>query len=259
MVIRMMRWTASSLVLALGLGCAGPAVAASTQQGGLPDAGLKAVVIHRLGDAAAKPIEHPRLHKGRDGEKQPHGQNREAAEHRAYSDAAAVLGLTVEELQEQLKSGKSLADIAASKGISKKKLISGLTAKTSARLDEAVKSGKLTADTATRLQEKLADKWTERVDVKGLAFAPNPKGPHREHRQMMAGQFTRIAAIIGISKDELEKRLAEGKSLAEIALAEGISRETLIARIKEDLTPVLEKMIDAKRPAKPNPASVPKS
>lgn len=252
-----MRWTACGLALMLGLGSMGSAAAADIKGRSNPAAAPTAAV-NLSGEATGqRPVEHPRSHPNKEGERSHPRHDRAAAENRAYTDAAAVLGVSVEELQEQLKQGKSLADIAASKGMSKDKLVQALTAKTAARLDAAVKSGKLAADTAGRLKEKLADKWTERVEMKGFAFAPNHG--NREHRQMMAGQFTRIAAMIGISKEELEKRLNEGKSLAEIAEAEGISRQTLIARIKEDLTPVLEKMIDAKRPARTNPAPAGKS
>lgn len=258
MAMHRMKWTACGLALTLGLGSMGSAAAASIKVGSNPAVASTTASIVSGEELTHRPVEHPRSHQDKMGEQRHPRHDRQAAEHRAYSDAAAVLGVTVEKLQEQLESGKSLADIAASKGMSKEKLVQALTAKTAVRLDEAVKSGKLPADTVGRLKEKLADKWTERVEMKGFAFAPKPHG-NREHRQMMAGQFTRIAAMIGISKEELEKRLNEGQSLAEIAQAEGISRQTLIARIKEDLTPVLEKMIDAKRPARTNPAPADKS
>ncbi|MCL6457104.1 MAG: hypothetical protein K6T85_03770 [Gorillibacterium sp.] len=181
-----------------------------------------------------------------------HRSDGSAGEHRSYVDAAAVIGLTVDELKEQLKSGKSLADVALEKGITKDKLIVELTTKTTVRLDEAVKNGKMTKETAERLKSKLADKWTKRVETKGLTFAD--KGPKHDGRMhKMGGQFARIAAIIGISKDELDKQLQEGKSLAEIASAHGITRDELIAKIKEDLTPMLEKMIDAKHATKTEP------
>jgi len=54
---------------------------------------------------------------------------------------------------------------------------------------------------------------------------------------------------LGMSEQELANQLRSGKSLAEIAQARGISREQLISKIKEQMTPMIERMIDKKSAA----------
>ncbi|MBC8080234.1 MAG: hypothetical protein H7X86_07800 [Gorillibacterium sp.] len=244
------KWIVGGLALTLALGGGGMIYAAESSE--VLSTGIIQAQPMSNASTVLNPEEKPRegMMDSRHSLKMgAHSSDRSAGEHRSYADAAAVLGLTVDELKEQLKTGKSLADIAIDKGMTKDKLIEELTAKTTVRLDDAVKSGKMTIGTAERLKKRLVDKWAERVEIKGLAFVEiGPMHEQRMHR--MGGQFAHIAAIIGISKDELNKQLQEGKSLAEIASAHGIPRDKLIAKIKEDLTPMLEKMIDAKRVTK---------
>ena len=61
------------------------------------------------------------------------------------SDAVAkVLGLTAEELRVELKTGKSLADIAEAKSVDIEKVKAAITADVKAHLDEEVASGEHT-------------------------------------------------------------------------------------------------------------------
>lgn len=92
--------------------------------------------------------------------------------------AARVLGVTVAELRTALESGKSLADVASSKGISKATLIGKLTAAAKAHLAEAVKSGELTQAQADARLDKLKSRITDVVERKGLPLRPG----HGERR-----------------------------------------------------------------------------
>jgi hypothetical protein len=70
--------------------------------------------------------------------------------------AAKYLGLTVDQLQTQLQSGKSLADIAKAQGKSVDGLKQALTADLKTKLDEAVKDGHLTRSQADAIMEKVS-------------------------------------------------------------------------------------------------------
>lgn len=59
------------------------------------------------------------------------------------------------QLKEQLKSGKTLAQIAQDKGIAKDKLVSDVQSIMKANLDKAVKDNKVTAGKATQIKSKL--------------------------------------------------------------------------------------------------------
>jgi hypothetical protein len=77
-----------------------------------------------------------------------------------------TLGISESELTSRMKAGESLATIA---GTQKSALITALVAFHSKNVDEALNSGKLTADQAGKLKEKLQERVTKMVEsAKGL-------------------------------------------------------------------------------------------
>jgi hypothetical protein len=70
--------------------------------------------------------------------------------------AAKYLGLTEDQLQTQLESGKSLADIAKAQGKSVDGLKQALTADLKTKLDQAVKDGRLTQSQADAILAKVS-------------------------------------------------------------------------------------------------------
>jgi polyhydroxyalkanoate synthesis regulator phasin len=72
--------------------------------------------------------------------------------------AANTLGLSPRDLQGELRDGLTLAEIAQQKGIDPNKLKTAMLTATNARIDEAVKNGKLAQDKANELKAKLAEK-----------------------------------------------------------------------------------------------------
>jgi polyhydroxyalkanoate synthesis regulator phasin len=73
--------------------------------------------------------------------------------------AATYLGLTEDELRSQLRSGKTLAEIAKAHGKSVDGLVNALVARAEKRLDQAVEDGRLTTERAKMLKDGL-EKWT---------------------------------------------------------------------------------------------------
>ncbi len=92
-------------------------------------------------------------------------------------DLAKALGLTREELGEQLRAGKSIADIAKAQGKSLSDVRTALKATAKAQLDEAVKDGKLTQERADKLRAHLNDG----IDRIGTRAAPGPRLRMRRH------------------------------------------------------------------------------
>ncbi len=93
--------------------------------------------------------------------------------------AATYLGLTDAELRTQLESGKTLAAIAKDKNKSVDGLISALVDSAKTRLDEAVKSGKLTKEQATEELTELKSKITDLVN--GQFPGPHDDGVFGNH------------------------------------------------------------------------------
>jgi len=88
--------------------------------------------------------------------------------------AAKALGMTADELRTALQGGKSLADVAKSKGVDPAKVVDALVAELKAHLDAEVKSGE---HTQAQADEILAQAKT-RIEafVNGTAPAGGPDG-----------------------------------------------------------------------------------
>jgi hypothetical protein len=80
--------------------------------------------------------------------------------------AASYLGITPAELGTQLRSGKSLADIAKAKGKSVDGLVAALVADEKTRLDAAVKTGRITQAQADQILANAKQRVTDMVNGK---------------------------------------------------------------------------------------------
>src|SRR5205807_3238109 len=90
--------------------------------------------------------------------------------------ASYLLKMTPDELATQLRSGQSLADIAKSKSVDPQKVIEALVADATAKIDQAVKDGKVPADKAADIKSGLNQRITNLVNN------AHPGGPHVGHR-----------------------------------------------------------------------------
>ncbi len=89
-------------------------------------------------------------------------------------DAASILGLTVEQLQAERLAGKSLVQIAASKGINEDTLIAKLLEVRKASVNELLSAGKITQAQADYMLSNMAEHvklQAERTNVGRPAFA----------------------------------------------------------------------------------------
>lgn len=80
------------------------------------------------------------------------------------STAATALGMSVADLQAQLQSGKTLAQIAQAKGVEVQKVIDALVAEANTRIDQAASAGKLDASKVPTLKQEAAQRITSMVN-----------------------------------------------------------------------------------------------
>ena len=90
-----------------------------------------------------------------------------------WKDAADVIGIDKRELIKQLKEGKSIADVAKSKGIEDTDLFDRLLQLRTQKLKEAVQNGELTPEQAQRFQERLPDHLKKIIYRKGFKKPQN--------------------------------------------------------------------------------------
>lgn len=100
---------------------------------------------------------------------------------RLFEDASRIIGIDEQELKKQLHAGKSLAEVAQSKGISEVDLIDRLLAVRVQKIDEAVKAGKIPQEKADRVKDQLPQRLKEFVNKKDWKEWKGPKGHEKGH------------------------------------------------------------------------------
>ncbi|WNR44133.1 hypothetical protein [Paenibacillus roseipurpureus] len=170
-------------------------------------------------------------------------------------DFASILGIDQSVLKDEIKQGKSLVEIAKEKAnLTEDELLAKLTAAETKKLDDAVAAGKLKQEQEDKLKAGIADRLKKIVESKPLAI--NDKKPLPRDGMMPGGMFgnpKEIAAILGITVDELAAERKAGKSLVEIAQAKGISEDQLIAKLKDGMTNPLKSFVERKGGDHPAP------
>jgi hypothetical protein len=148
------------------------------------------------------------------------------AKHEAMQNAlAAALGLTRAELDERLTNGERLDEIAEAEGVTQAELAEAMQAAREAAIADAVAQGLIT--------QEQADAMLAREGEFGFGFGRRHGGPGGPGGFMGGGpdspmhdvMHDAIAAALGLTRDELDTRLADGERLDEIAEAEGLSDE----------------------------------
>jgi flagellar hook-basal body complex protein FliE len=83
------------------------------------------------------------------------------------SAVASALGVTEDELRTQLRGGKSIAQIAKDHNVDVDKVIDAVVNAAGAKIDQAVKDGKLTAQQAEKAKTNLRDRITRMMNGEG--------------------------------------------------------------------------------------------
>ncbi len=146
--------------------------------------------------------------------------------------AAAYLGVTPVALRTELRSGKSLAQIATAKGKSVDGLETALVAAIKTKVDAARAAGKLDAARADRLLQRAPQLVERLVNAKPRTRAPRAKAAP-------GGLLKAAATYLGVTNAQLVTDLRAGKSLAQVATAKGKSvdglEQALLAALKQQV------------------------
>ncbi len=147
--------------------------------------------------------------------------------------AAKVLGVTTDELRSSLQAGKRLADVAKAEGVDKQKVIDALVAEAGKRLDEA----------KAALPERIA----AIVDGTFPGGRPGGSGGRGDRGDMGGsgdhggrggprggGNLTAAAKVLGVTEGILRTELQAGKSLADVAKAQGVDKQAVIDALVTD-------------------------
>ena len=158
--------------------------------------------------------------------------------------AAAIssyLGLTADELRTDLQSGKTLAQLATAQGKTVSGLEDAIVAGAKTNLDAAVAAGTLTA---AQEATKLADLQSHVADI--VNSTGPPAGGHGGPGGPGGGPATKaIADYLGLTSDQIRTQLQSGKTLAQVATAQGKTVSGLEAAIVADAKTHLDAAVTA--------------
>ncbi|MEA2156898.1 MAG: hypothetical protein QOE11_3038 [Solirubrobacteraceae bacterium] len=150
------------------------------------------------------------------------------------------------------KAEQAVLDNAAKRlNVTPQALHDALAAAQDAQLDQAVTDGKLTQKQADAI--KAARKQSGHV-LGGGPFGPGfggpgrhgfgPGGPGFGHRGAIKGAvFPDLAKALGLTREQLHTQLAAGKSIADVAKAQGKSLDDVRAALKADAKTQADKAV----------------
>jgi hypothetical protein len=135
--------------------------------------------------------------------------------------ASQFLGISVSTLTSDLSSGKTLAQEATAKGKKADDLITAIVAAQKANLDNEKAAGWITADQETAILTQYQDAVTDLVN----------NGPPVPKAGEGGGLLQTAATFLGVSASDLQSDLQSGKSLADVAKAQGKSVDDLVTAL----------------------------
>ncbi|WP_205683860.1 coiled-coil domain-containing protein [Brevibacillus migulae] len=152
----------------------------------------------------------------------------------------SLLNLSAEELQAQLKEGKTLAQIIEAQGASEDEVVDLLVKQQQERLAQKVKAGKLTQEQADKQEENLEEMAKKMLE--GTGFGPGGKG------FVGGGHFANnedLLKLLKLTAEELQEQQKAGKSLKEIAEAQGVDVDDVIDLLTKKHEERLAEMVSA--------------
>ena len=152
--------------------------------------------------------------------------------------AGAAVGAT--QLSPSEESAAIVEAAAKQLGVTPEKLSDALQQAFENRIDEAVEDGLLSEDAAARMKERL-----EAGEVP-LVGGPVFKGPgfHRGGHHALHFGLEAAAGYLGVTEAELRQALRDGKSLADVAEAEGKSVDGLVDALVKEQTARLDEAVE---------------
>ena len=147
-----------------------------------------------------------------------------------------VLGLSADEIREALADGGSLADLAEAQGVAVDELEAALVAAATERIEEAVADGEIDAERADEVLAELDERVAEMVTRVPSEDGAWGRGHGRGHGHGLRGGVLKpgseaIQDLLGLTSEEIRAGMAEGQSLADLAEAQGVAVDDLVAAL----------------------------
>ncbi|MBV9953489.1 MAG: LysM peptidoglycan-binding domain-containing protein [Acidimicrobiia bacterium] len=148
------------------------------------------------------------------------------------SAAAKALGISEDALKTRLAKGDTLAEIAKDQKVDVQKVVDALVAAGKKQIDQAA------VDAKSHLEDRITDLVNNGFPDKGDHGGPGGPGGHFGFG---LPDLSTVAKALGLSEDQLQAKLRSGQSLADIAKAQGVDVDKVVA----DVVKAVDAKIDA--------------
>ncbi|MGG1662789.1 hypothetical protein [Brevibacillus sp. NRS-1366] len=153
----------------------------------------------------------------------------------------SLLKLDADKLKEELKADKSLAAVAKAQGVSTDDVVALLAGQQEAKLQEAVKAGKLNQEQADKMSENATDRVKAMVENthqgrgpgKGIGFG------------IGFDKNEELLSLLSLDAAQLQEALKAGKSLATIADEQGVDADDVIALLVKQTEAQVKEAVSA--------------
>jgi polyhydroxyalkanoate synthesis regulator phasin len=162
----------------------------------------------------------------------------------AVAGTGAAIAAT-DALSPEERSQAVIDDAAKQLGVDPSELSAALKQALKNRIDEAVADGKLSEEQADALEERLDSAGAPLVfgGLGGPGFGEHLGLWHLGH----LGDLDAAGSYLGLTEDELRDALSEGRSLAEVAKAEGKSVDGLVQALVSEAEERIDAAVDEGR------------
>lgn len=158
------------------------------------------------------------------------------------AELAGILGMDAKVLSQELKSGKTLAQIAATQKIDANTWTQKLQSSFNDKINKALANGKMTADKATAMKAKTADKAASAMNKTWTGH----EGKDGNKESVFKNVRQQIPALLKMDATQLKEQLKNGKSLAQIAQEKSIAKNDLVSNMQSIMKANLDQAVKNK-------------
>ena len=165
----------------------------------------------------------------------------------SFELVASTIGIDLATLKAELGADKSIATIAQANGVAAQTVINVLAAKSQSQIDAAIAAGKISAEDASAWQTKMSERAAYFVNNTSEFMAKAKDGRKGKGHKGKGGKakYSEIAQLIGIDVEMLYMKLKAGKSIADVATANGLAPQKIIDALMVDMQAKLDAMVAA--------------
>jgi transposase-like protein len=152
----------------------------------------------------------------------------------AGQTAAATIGVSPEELRNQVRSGKTVAQVSTEHGVDPANVVNAIVAALTQQIDQKAAAGTVDAARAEQAKQKVPELANR--------FVNNTKPQRRGHR-VLKDAVQAAAKEIGVSENDLKQALKDGKSIAQVAKEHDKSAGDVVDAIVKKATSAIDQAV----------------